>query len=209
MKYKMLFGNHLLEQGYEIAAYPKDSALNPVAWRVLGLGKAERIDRHYSGEITWHINYQVGIVEYDESGVHFFGELKEDVSLGGSYELVMVGHELKIKEREEGGKPDYVTIINKSGHQKSIGFGLGGYLVAFKDTPNDDTLQYTFPHSYYVAAYFGTREGSFIPSNFVLAAVEVKFPDGKNVATLDILEYRGVRKITQPKYSYEGSDYWS
>ena len=148
------------------------------------------------------ICFQVTIAS-KSSGDIYVGGVTLNAREGYSYEAVMVGGYVQISE---GGQtnPGYITFKNATSTIQNLGLNIDGDLVALQEkVAGGVTAHFQITPTYYLSLFSNIIMGSLVSSDQGIGPVEIKFPEGKNIAEVDAVNENGRDQLTDPPtYSY-------
>ena len=177
--------NNDTKQTWTMAVYqtlPSSIGLESVSW------KQTTVPQSGASGVTWDIFYNVAIANYQQIGGIGVYKASQTLTteLGTSWDCIFKDNVQQLVPGSGSVPPDSVLINNKSTNLANLGIGMSGQGSVFKKgVVSGASAQFQVTPTYWVGLFNSLVLGEVISSNVVVGPLQLSYPSGQNLATVN------------------------
>ncbi|MDF3081587.1 hypothetical protein [Burkholderia sola] len=177
--------NNDTKQTWTMAVYqtlPSSIGLESVSW------KQTTVPQSGASGVTWDIFYNVAIANYQQIGGIGVYKASQTLTteLGTSWDCIFKDNVQQLVPGAGSVPPDSVLINNKSTNLANLGIGMSGQGSVFKKgVVSGASAQFQVTPTYWVGLFNSLVLGEVISSNVVVGPLQLSYPSGQNLATVN------------------------
>ena len=177
--------NNDTKQTWTMAVYqtlPSSIGLESVSW------KQTTVPQSGASGVTWDIFYNVAIANYQQIGGIGVYKASQTLTteLGTSWDCIFKDNVQQLVPGSGSVPPDSVLITNKSANLANLGIGMSGQGSVFKKgVVSGASAQFQVTPTYWVGLFNSLVLGEVISSNVVVGPLQLSYPSGQNLATVN------------------------
>ena len=177
--------NNDTKQTWTMAVYqtlPSSIGLESVSW------EQTTVPQSGASGVTWDIFYNVAIANYQQIGGIGVYKASQTLTteLGTSWDCIFKDNVQQLVPGSGSVPPDSVLINNKSTNLANLGIGMSGQGSVFKKgVVSGASAQFQVTPTYWVGLFNSLVLGEVISSNVVVGPLQLSYPSGQNLATVN------------------------
>ncbi|NTZ06469.1 MULTISPECIES: hypothetical protein [Burkholderia] len=177
--------NNDTKQTWTMAVYqtlPSSIGLESVSW------KQTTVPQSGASGVTWDIFYNVAIANYQQIGGIGVYKASQTLKteLGTSWDCIFKDNVQQLVPGSGSVPADSVLINNKSTNLANLGIGMSGQGSVFKKgVVSGASAQFQVTPTYWVGLFNSLVLGEVISSNVVVGPLQLSYPSGQNLATVN------------------------
>jgi|GEM_PF-1421381 len=177
--------NNDTKQTWTMAVYqtlPSSIGLESVSW------KQTTVPQSGASGVTWDIFYNVAIANYQQIGGIGVYKASQTLKteLGTSWDCIFKDNVQQLVPGSGSVPGDSVLINNKSTNLANLGIGMSGQGSVFKKgVVSGASAQFQVTPTYWVGLFNSLVLGEVISSNVVVGPLQLSYPSGQNLATVN------------------------
>jgi len=177
--------NNDTQQTWTMAVYqtlPSSIGLESVSW------KQTTVPQSGASGVTWDVFYNVAIANYQQVGGIGVYKASQTLKteLGTSWDCIFKDNVQQLVPGSGSVPADSVLINNKSTNLANLGIGMSGQGSVFKKgVVSGASAQFQVTPTYWVGLFNSLVLGEVISSNVVVGPLQLSYPGGQNLATVN------------------------
>ncbi|AOJ37430.1 MULTISPECIES: hypothetical protein [Burkholderia] len=177
--------NNDTKQTWTMAVYqtlPSSIGLESVSW------KQTTVPQSGASGVTWDIFYNVAIANYQQIGGIGVYKASQTLKteLGTAWDCIFQDNVQQLVPGSGSVPGDSVLINNKSTNLANLGIGMSGQGSVFKKgVVSGASAQFQVTPTYWVGLFNSLVLGEVISSNVVVGPLQLSYPSGQNLATVN------------------------
>ncbi|WP_193102719.1 hypothetical protein [Burkholderia sp. Z1] len=177
--------NNGTQQTWTMAVYqtlPSSIGLESVSW------KQTTVPQSGSSGVTWDIFYNVAIANYQQIGGIGVYKASQTLKaeLGTAWDCVFQDNVQQLIPASGSVPADSILINNKSASLANLGIGMSGQGSVYKKgVVSGAAAQFQVTPTYWVGLFNSLVLGEVISSNVVVGPLQLTYPSGLNLATVN------------------------
>ncbi|PXX21244.1 MULTISPECIES: hypothetical protein [Burkholderia] len=163
-------------------ALPSSIGLESVAW------KQTTVPQSGASGVAWDAFYNVAVANYQQVGGIGVYKASQTLKaeLGSSWDCIFKDNVQQLVPGTGSVPADSILITNKSANLANLGIGMSGQGSVFKNgVVSGASAQFQVTPTYWVGLFNSLVLGEVISSNVVVGPLQLTYPSGQNLATVN------------------------